>query len=136
MYKTYLRGIFPIIRKTRIVRLIRKMIEEGIMVSRVKEMYEEGMRLLLEMKKEEADRKEGEEGKDTLMTELLLLKYRGEEKGLQSEEKIYISVTSLDGIPVIFPQNDRIKREGNTVIHHGTNSVDRNCFIGGVMTSV
>ena len=41
-------------------------------------------------------------------------------------------ITSLDEIVVIFPG---IKREGNTIIHHRSNSY-RNCFIGGVMTSV
>ena len=44
-------------------------------------------------------------------------------------------ITSLDGTSVIFPQTDYIKREGNTIIHHGPKS-DRNCFVGGVMTSV
>ena len=44
-------------------------------------------------------------------------------------------ITSLDETSVVFPQTDRIKREGNTIIHHGEHSC-RNCFIGGVMTSV
>ena len=44
-------------------------------------------------------------------------------------------ITSLDGTSVIFPQTDRIRREGNTIIHYGKDSF-RNCFIGGVMTSV
>ena len=46
-----------------------------------------------------------------------------------------ITITSLDGISVIFPKSDEIKREGNTIIHHGSNSY-RNCFIGGEMISV
>ena len=44
-------------------------------------------------------------------------------------------IRSLDGTSVIFPVEDDIKREGNTIIHHGSASF-RNCFIGGVMTSV
>ena len=45
-------------------------------------------------------------------------------------------ITSLDETSVKFtPSNDRIKREGNTIIHHGYYS-NRNCFIGGEMTSV
>ena len=44
-------------------------------------------------------------------------------------------LTSVDGISFIFPQSDGIKREGNTIIHHGPDSY-RNCFIGGEMTSV
>ena len=46
------------------------------------------------------------------------------------------AITSLDGTSVKFtPSNDGIKREGNTIIHHGPDP-NRNCFIGGVMTSV
>ena len=45
-------------------------------------------------------------------------------------------ITSLDGTTVIFaPNNDGIKREGNTIIHYGSKSF-RNCFIGGEMRSV
>ena len=44
-------------------------------------------------------------------------------------------ITSLDGTSVTFPQTDSIKRERNTIVHHGFNS-NRNCFIGGEMTSV
>ena len=45
-------------------------------------------------------------------------------------------ITSLDGTSVVFaPSNDYIKREGNTIIHHGPNSF-RHCFIGGEMRSV
>ena len=45
-------------------------------------------------------------------------------------------ITSLDETSVIFtPSNDGIKREGNTIIHHGFKS-NRNCFIGEEMTSV
>ena len=45
-------------------------------------------------------------------------------------------ITSLDRTSVKFtPNNDYIKREGNTIIHHGDTSVG-NCFIGGEMKSV
>ena len=44
-------------------------------------------------------------------------------------------ITSLDGTSVIFPKMDGIKREGNIIIHHGSDSY-RNCFIGGEMASV
>ena len=44
-------------------------------------------------------------------------------------------ITSLDETSVIFREDDGIKREGNTIIHHGPHSV-LNCFIGGVMESV
>ena len=45
-------------------------------------------------------------------------------------------ITSLDGTSVIFPEKDGIKREGNTIIPHGSKWAVRNCFIGGEMTSV
>ena len=45
-------------------------------------------------------------------------------------------ITSLDETSVVFPQSDLIKREENTIIHHGRSMYVRNCFIGGVMTSV
>ena len=52
MCRKYLRGAsFPIIIKIRVVRMIRKIIEEGIMIRGVKEMYEEGYRLMGEMEK-------------------------------------------------------------------------------------
>ena len=45
-------------------------------------------------------------------------------------------ITSLDETSVTFtPNDDGIKKEGNIIIHHGSYS-SRNCFIGGVMTSV
>ena len=196
--RRYLRGGFPIIRKIRTVRLIRKIIEEGISIRGVREMYEEGMRLLLEIGKKGAGGIGGEEEEEEkLMGELCLLKYRGEEKKIKedevgvlrreleeekrkreeaerkaSEEKRRLEetikqmrvemegmkkrerkekqqgvkekkryyppitlITSLGGISVIFPKTDGIKREGNTIIHHGSNSF-RNCFIGGEMISV
>ena len=45
-------------------------------------------------------------------------------------------ITSLDGTSVTFPQSDGIKRDENTIIHPGSTNLYRNCFIGGVMTSV
>ena len=45
-------------------------------------------------------------------------------------------ITSLDETSVIFPEKDGIKREGNTIIPHGSKWAVRNCFIGGEMTSV
>ena len=46
------------------------------------------------------------------------------------------SITSLDGTSVTFSQSYGIKREGNTIIHSGSDYSFRNCFIGGEMTSV
>ena len=46
-------------------------------------------------------------------------------------------ITSLDETSVTFtPDSIGIKREGNTIIHHGSDRLFRNCFIGGEMTSV
>ena len=188
--KRYLGGNWKIIRKIRFVRFVRKMIEEGIIVRGVKEIYEEGWRILSEMERREVKAEEEE-----YMFELYLMKVRGMEKKMkedevevlrrkleeankraeeekkradEAEEKItrmkiemeemrkkegilhtpppsntpHITrtasnvITSLNRISVIFtPNNDYIKREGNTIIHYGPDS-DRNCFIGGVMTSV
>ena len=44
-------------------------------------------------------------------------------------------LTSLDATSVGFPQPDSIKREENTITHHGP-PAPGNCFIGGDMTSV
>ena len=56
-------------------------------------------------------------------------------EGLVDEMK-YRPIASLDGTSVIFrPSTDGIKKEGNTITHHGSDSC-RNCFIGGEMTSV
>ena len=86
MRNIYLQGTWTIIRKIRIVQLIRKMIEEEILISGVKGMYEEGCRLLSQMENRGVRREEGVENEDTLIAELLLLKYRGEEKGLKESE--------------------------------------------------
>ena len=45
-------------------------------------------------------------------------------------------ITSLDDTTVTFPQSDGIKRKRNTIVHHRSTNSNRNCFIGGVMTSV
>ena len=44
-------------------------------------------------------------------------------------------ITSLDGTSVIFPQLDWISRQGDIIIHDSSH-ICRNCFVGGVMTSV
>ena len=82
MGKKNLQGKWKTIRKIRLVRLIRRVIEEGIMVKGVKEMYEEGCRILEAIAGRRAGREEGEEGKEEerYMYELWLLKVRGEHK--------------------------------------------------------
>ena len=227
--KRYLTGNWKIIRKIRLVRLIRRVIEEGIIGEGVKELDEEGCRILSEMERRGEEVEEGGE-EERYMYELFLLKVRGEQKKVKEsavsvlrreveglrreveeekkkretertafEERIsriqkemeamekkveeekkradeekkkreeaerreteekrkrveetkqreeeerrrrveegnrVVLITSLDGTSVTFtPSNDGIKREGNTIIHHGDDSV-RNCFIGGEMRSV
>ena len=44
-------------------------------------------------------------------------------------------ITPFDSISVTFPEKDGIKQDGDAIIHHGSDSY-RNCFIGGVLTSV
>ena len=93
-------------------------------------------------KKEEAERREAEEKWKREQSE----RGRAEEKKKMEErirnlermveEMKSHRISSLDGTSVQFPQNDGIKREGNTLIHHGSSGSYRHCFIGGVMTSV
>ena len=45
-------------------------------------------------------------------------------------------ITSLDETSVTFPLTDGIKRDGNVILRTGADREDRNCFIGGPMTSV
>ena len=92
----YLRGVRAIIRKIRFVRLIRRVIEEGIMVKGVNEIYEDGCRILDEMvggrgKGEEEEEEEEEEEKERYMYELWLLKVRGIEKKLKEDEIAVLS---------------------------------------------
>ena len=79
--KGNLGGNWKIIRKIRFVRLIRKIIEEGIIVRGMKEIYEEGWRILSEM--ERSEMKEEEEG---YMFELYMMKVRGIEKNIGEDE--------------------------------------------------
>ena len=44
------------------------------------------------------------------------------------------SITSLDGISVTFSDSDKIRREGNRIIH--VNRYQRHCFLGGEMQTV
>ena len=84
----YLRGAFPIVQKCRVVRLIRRIIEEGVTVRGVVEMYEAGMKLLMEITK--GGKKEGEEEEEEkikLIGELCLLQSIGEEKKIKENEK-------------------------------------------------
>ena len=245
--KVTLRGNWNVIRKARFVRLIRRMIEEGIIVKGVEEMYEEGCRILSEMERgregreeEEECEEEEEEEVERYMCELYLLRVRGEQKKMKESEVAVLNkqvedlrrkveeetrrreeekrraneaerraeeekkkreeterrlgevnkrvveekkgreeekrgfeeriarmekemeemkkkegilhtatpsnsppitptassvITSLDGTSVVFPYSNGIKREGNTINHHGPNSF-RNCIIGAEMTSV
>ena len=91
-----------IIRKIRLVRLIRRLIEEGIISGGVKEIYEEGCRILSKMERgrdtseegeeeEEEEEEEGEEEeKERYMCELYLLKVRGEQKKLKENEVLLL----------------------------------------------
>ena len=78
---------WTVIRKIRLVRFIRRMIEEGIIVRGVREMYEEGCRILSEMGSGRGEELE-EEGREEerYMCELYLLKVRGERERLKENE--------------------------------------------------
>ena len=91
-------------------------------------------RLNEEKKRADGEKRELEQTIHRLEAEL---ENRGEEQRRKQaeEENRWRLITSLDGPSVTFPKTDNIKREGNTIIHHGSGSY-RNCFIGGVMTSV
>ena len=94
-------------------------------------------------KKMEEEKKRGREEKRVLEERIERMEKEMErmkkEGGISPLQPTYPStptlITSLDATSVIFSQKDGIKREGNTIIHHGRDS-PRNCFIGGVMTSV
>ena len=111
-------------------------------------MKEEEMKKVDEMKKgreEEKRKKEEAETKnrelenriERMRVEMEEMKKREDQqkKRKEEEEKHSRPIRSLDGTSVVFTPNNGIKREGNTIIHHGPNR-DRNCFIGGEMTSV
>ena len=86
MGKRSLRGTWDVVRKIRLVRLIRKLIEEGIMVSGVKEIYEEGCRLLTEMERGSEGGEEEEDEEVGYMFELYLMKVRGQQKNMKKDE--------------------------------------------------
>ena len=256
----FLKETWNISRKIRFVRLIRQLIEEGIMITGMREIVEEACRILSEMERSEVRERKLEDKKAECMSELYLLKVQGmqknmiedevtvlrreieeekekrkeaekerdEEKRMKEEEKrkreeaererdeakreeskkkrknkkreresrgrntdllirdsksivevpkkktewkgsteekrelkeiteqeclkrikIYEEerrrreevmksglITSLGGTSVIFPNSDGIKRKGNIITHCGSNTSYRNCFIGGIMTSV
>ena len=79
--KGNLRGNWKIIRKVRFVRMIRKMIEEGIMIRGMNEICEEGCRILSEM-----ERRKVREEEEEYMFELYMLTVRGIEKKMKEDE--------------------------------------------------
>ena len=97
-------GNWKLIRKTRLVRLIRKMIEEGIIRRGVQELYEEGCRILSKMergsggkedneeeeKNEKEEEEEEEKEKERYMHELSLLRFRGRQKLKVNEVSVLI----------------------------------------------
>ena len=82
MYLRQLKGRrWNVIRKIRVIGLIRRMIEEGIIVKGVEEIYKEGCRILSEMERGREGREEEEdEEEERYMCELSLLRVRGEQK--------------------------------------------------------
>ena len=85
MGQSYLRGKWNAVRKIRVVRLIRKVIEEGIIVRGVMEIYEEACKIL-SAKESEKEREGGGGEEDRYMYELYLLKVRGIQKKLKDDE--------------------------------------------------
>ena len=89
MYLRQLKGRrWNVIRKIRVIGLIRRMIEEGIIVKGVEEIYKEGCRILSEMERGREGREEEEdEEEERYMYELSLLRVRGEQKKDVGEKK-------------------------------------------------
>ena len=163
MGRNYLKGRWSVIRKIRVVRLLRKLIEEGIMVRGLREIYEEGCRILSEMEKEVYGGGGGEgigekEEEEEYMRELYLLKVRGiqmkmkedevevlrkevEEEKREMEERIrnlereayFLKLTPITSLNKTSVMITQ-NMEGNTI----TNSSGgyRNYLIGGEMRSV
>ena len=89
MGKRYLRGNWKTIRKIRLVRFIRRLIEEGITTEGVKGIFEEGCRMLSDMERSEDGGREEEDEKkekEEYLFELYLLRVRGDQKKLKADE--------------------------------------------------
>ena len=97
-------------------------------------------------KEEEAEKENSELKKNSIQMERENYQLSAEGRVLKEEmdgvkkdnehlKELCPIITSLDDTSVTFPHGDGIKREGNTIIHQGSNSY-LNCFLGGVMTSV
>ena len=84
----YLRGTWSFIRKVRLVQFLRKLIEQGLLVSGVREMYEEGCKLLSEMERENIGGEERTEEEQKYMYELYLLKVQGIQKHIKEDERM------------------------------------------------
>ena len=73
--REYLRGSWSYIRKGRLVRVIRKLIEGGMIVKGVKEIFEEGWKILSEI-----ERGRVREEEEEYLCQLYLLKLCGIQK--------------------------------------------------------
>ena len=121
---------------------MKRMAEEGkedgdmIRLRGMKKNLEEEKKRREERKrmKEEEKRKKEEEQRRAEAEKHKMEERIKELEQLVDEMKTH-SITSLDGVSLTFPQTDNIKREGNIITHTGS-ILYRNCFIGGVKTSV
>ena len=91
MGKSYLQGSWNVARKIRLARFIRKMIEEGTIVSGMKELCEESCRILRDMvgrrgTDEEEEEDEEVEEQEHYISELCLLKLIAEKKKVKEDE--------------------------------------------------
>ena len=105
-----------------------------------KKAQQESQRAVNEERRAEEEKKKREEAEKEIENLKVELKKMKEIKNPPSPITTVIpvescAITSLDATSVTFPQSNGIKREGNRIVHHGSQS-NRNCFIGGVMTSV
>ena len=131
--KEYLRGAWDVIRKIRLVRFIRRLIEEGIIVPGVADIYGEGRQLLSEMEKAGTGGGEQEDGN--------LIQFRDELRHLKAQGQsasITFEIKSLDALCVTYSSDDGLlTREGNAIVHRGDESSScRQCFIGGKISTV
>ena len=123
-------------------KYLRKLIEEKIILSGVKDIFEGAYILLPQMERgtDDAEEEDGDDSHSQYISELRLLIDEGMQAGLHPPTpKIKPEITSLDGTSVKFNLDAScVKREGNMIISRPApdDTRWRHCYIGGEMTSV
>ena len=128
-------GLEPIMleKKIRMAELMGELAKNGVAIQKGRKIVEVGDKIVSEGMKNREDVNYNLYVR--LQAQLGMLRAYIPPPPTPEEPSIPEPVTSLDSLAVTLPQNDYVKKEGNTIAHY-VKEVDRCCFIGGELRNV